>query len=161
MSSLSRQRDRRKALEERRLKAVEYFKKGKTPSEVARILKVSHEAPRLWKIIWEKQGIEGLKSKGKPGPKPRLTETKKKKVQEALLKGPQAFGYTTNIWTLNRITEIIKKVAKVKYHPRYVWYLLGSMGWSCQKPKIQSKQRDEATITRWKQITWPVIKKRG
>lgn len=160
-SPLSRQDRNREILEQRRLKAVQLFKKGETPSEVGRILGVSHEGARLWKLAWEKEGIRGLKSKGKPGPKPQLTEAKKEKIQQALLKGPQVFGYATNIWTLKRISEVIKRVAKVKFHPGYVWYILGSMGWSCQKPKVQSKYRNEKKIHTWKKKVWPEIKKRG
>ena len=159
ISALSRQD--RQALEKRRLKAPKLFEKGKTKSEVARILGATPEAARQWYEMWKKEGIEGLRSKGKPGPKPRLTEAKKEKVREALLKGPQAFGWTTNIWTLKRITEVIKKVVKVKFHPGHVWYVLRSMGWSCQKPKIGSKKRDDKAIAIWKKTTWPAIKKRG
>lgn len=151
----------RQELEKRRLRAVKFFRQGKIDAEIKRILGVSHEAVRLWRLNWKEKGIEGLKSKGKPGPKPRLTEEKKEKVKEALLKGPQAFGWNTNIWTLKRITEVIKKVAKVKYHPRYVWWILKDMGWSCQRPKIQSKYRDEKMIAIWKRNSWPTIKKRG
>lgn len=148
-------------LERRRLKAVKFFKQGKSNTEISRILSVSYEAVRLWKHSWKKKGIKGLKSKGKPGPKPQLTEEKKEKVKQVLLKGPQAFGYSTNIWTLKRITEVIKKVVKVKHHPGYVWYILQSMGWSCQRPRVQSKYRDERIIAKWKRVVWPAIKKRG
>lgn len=152
----------RQELEKRRLKAAKFFEKGITNrSEVARICDVSHEAVRLWYINWKKKGLEGLKSKGKPGPKPKLTEEKKEKIIKALLKGPQALGWTTNIWTLKRITEVIKKVAKVKHHPGYVWRILKSMGWSCQRPKLQSKYRNERIITKWRKVVWPAIKKRG
>lgn len=157
-SPLSRQD--RKALEERRFKAVEFFKKGKKRKEIVQILGVSREAVRQWYETWKKEGPEGLKSKGKPGPKSRLTEEKREKVKEALLQGPQVFGWTTNIWTLKRITQVIKKVSGIKFHPGYVWWLLKSMGWSCQKPKIRSKYRNEAMIASWKQKTWPAIKKR-
>jgi len=159
-SSLSRHQDR-KALEERRLKAVEFFKKGIKRKKIAQILGVSCEAIRLWHEAWKKEGIEGLKSKGKPGPKPRLTDEKKEKVKEVLLQGPQSFGWTTNIWTLKRITQAIKKVTGVKFHPGYVWWLLKGMGWSCQKPRIRSKYRNESMITSWKKKIWPIIKKGG
>lgn len=160
MSPLSRQRNR-EVLEKRRLEAAKLFKKGIKRTEIARIYSVSSEAIRQWREIWKREGIEGLKSKGKPGPKSRLTEEKKEKVKEALLQGPQSLGWTTNIWTLKRITKVIKKIAGISFHPGYVWYILKSMGWSCQKPKIRSRYRDEAAITLWKQKTWPAIKKRG
>ncbi|PIR71436.1 MAG: transposase [Candidatus Nealsonbacteria bacterium CG_4_10_14_0_2_um_filter_37_10] len=154
-------RDRKK-LEKRRLKVAKLFEKGEiNKSEIGRRYGVSPEAVRKWYEIWKKKGIDGLKSKGNPGPDPRLTEAKKDKVQQALLKGPQALGYTTNIWTLKRISQVIEKVAKVKFHPGYVWYILKAMNWSCQKPKVQSSKRDEKLIANWKRTTWPVIKKKG
>jgi transposase len=158
-SSLAHQK--RKELEKRRIKGARLLKKGKTKSEVARILGVSPEAVRQWSEILKKEGIEGLKSKGKPGPKPRLTEADKEKIKEAILKGPQAFGYTTALWTLKRITHLIKKVAKVKYHPGYVWYILRSLGFTCQRPKVKNKHCNEAEILAWKRNSWPAIKKRG
>jgi len=161
-SSLSYHQNRnREFLESRRLKAAKLFKKGKTLSQIANIFEVSPEAVRQWKIIWKKQGIKGLKSKGKPGPNPRLNENQKKKVEQALIKGPRAFGYQTNIWTLKRIAKIIKKTVKVKYHTGYVWHMLRSMNWSCQRPRIQSPKRNEKLIASWKYTTWPAIKKRG
>lgn len=158
-TSLSQQ-DRDK-LEKRRLKAAKLFERGKTQSEVAKELKVSCEAARQWQNAWKKQGFTGLRSKGRPGPKPKLTEDKLKKVEQSLLKGPRSFGYTTDIWTLKRIKAVIKKNAGVSYHESYIWKILTNvMGWSCQKPKLRVKERDEKAIEHWKRYTWPNIKKK-
>lgn len=158
-TSLSQQdRDR---LEKRRLKAVRLFEKGKTQSEAARELNVSCEAARQWQNAWKKHGLKGLKSKGKPGPKPKLTSSKLKKVEQSLLKGPRSFGYATDIWTLKRIKAVIKKVANVSYHESYIWKILTNvMDWSCQKPETRVRERDEKAIQRWKRYTWPNIKKK-
>lgn len=157
-TSLSHQK--RKELEKRRFKAAKLFEKGKIQSEVARKLDVSCEAARQWQDVWKKQGLEGLRSKGNPGPNPQLTENKLKKVEEALLKGPKTLGFTTEIWTLKRIKAVIKKVTKVSHHESYVWKILTKMGWSCQKPKTRPIQRDEKAIRAWKRRTWPNIKKK-
>jgi len=34
------------------------------------------------------------------------------------------------------------------------------MGWSCQKPQRRARERDEATIARWRKKEWPRLKKR-
>ncbi len=47
----------------------------------------------------------------------------------------------------------------VKYHPDHVGRLLGQIGWSCQRPTTRAIQRDEKAIWRWKQETWPRLKK--
>ena len=160
ISSLSHHRDR-KELERRRKKAARFFEKGKTQSEVALKLGVTSEATRQWYDAWKKRGIKGLQSKGAPGPRPKLTPAKTQKVIKALLKGPQASGYATNMWTLKRIAAVIKKVAHVSYHQGHVWHILGSLGWSCQKPKTRAKERNEVAIRTWKRVIWPAIKKRG
>ncbi len=157
--SLSQQK--RKGLEKRRLKAAKLFQKGKTQSEVARKLRVSPEAARQWYLAWGKQGIKGLLSKGRPGPKSELTNNKLKKIEQALLKGPQSFGYQTQIWTLKRIKAVVKKVTKVSYHESYIWKILvHTLNWSSQKPETRAAERDENAIRAWKQRTWPEIKKK-
>lgn len=155
VSSLYRKR------EQRRLKAADLFRQGVQQAEVSRRLKVTRAAACQWYATWQKQGKKGLLCKGNPGPKPRLTEAKKEKIEQALLKGPQVFGYTTNIWTLKRIANLIRKIANVSYHPGHVWKILIAMGWSSQKPETRAKQRDEKAIHYWKEVIWPSIKKRG
>jgi transposase len=75
----SSHRDRRR-LERRRLQAVKIFTKGHRQAEIARTLKVSREAVRKWHVAWKRSGAKGLASIGKPGPKPRLTSDKLKRV---------------------------------------------------------------------------------
>lgn len=146
---------------ERRRKAAKLFGQGKTQAEAARQCGVSREAARKWHDTWKKNGIKGLAAVKKPGPEPKLTETKRKNVAAALLKGPRAFGYTTDLWTLERIAAVIKKIARVQYHHRHVWRVLSSLGWSCQKPEARARERNERAIKYWKQVTWPRIQKRG
>lgn len=146
---------------ERRRRAAKLFKQGETQAEVARRCGVSREAAREWYDTWKQKGIKGLAASLKPGPEPKLTEKKKKKVEQALLEGPLAFGFTTDIWTLERIAAVIKKVAEVRYHHRHVWRVLRSFGWSCQKPDARARERNERAIKYWTKTTWPRIQKKG
>lgn len=150
----------RTARERRRLKAAKLFVKGYTQADIARQLSVSREAARKWHDAWARSGVGGLKSAGKPGPKSQLTPEKLKRVEQALLRGPTAFGYTTQLWTLGRIATVIKRVAKVSHHPGHVWHVLKAMDWSCQKPETRAAERDEAAIRHWQKATWPRIKKK-
>lgn len=149
----------RTALERRRQKAAKLFKKGVSQAEAARQFKVSREAVRHWYDAWKQKGLNGLESLGKPGPKAKLTDKKLKKVKAALLKGPTALGFATQIWTLKRIALMIRRVAKVKYGTTRVWQILGAINWTCQKPRTRPIERDEQTIRRWLKNTWPRLKK--
>jgi hypothetical protein len=57
--------------------------------------------------------------------------------------------------------QIIKHQFGIQYHPSHIWKLLGSIGWSCQKPKLRALKGDEEKIARWKRYRWPHIKKLG
>ena len=56
-------------------------------------------------------------------------------VEAPLADGAKANGYTTDLWTLTRVAEVIEHVSGVSYHPRHVWRILREqLGWSWQRP---------------------------
>jgi len=75
-------------------------------------------------------------------------------------KGPRHHGYPTELWTLQRVAEVIAVHFGVQYHRGHVWKILRAMAWSCQKPERRARERDEQAIRRWRQEDWPRIKKR-
>lgn len=155
-SSLSR-----KDKEKRRLKAAKMFEKGKTQAEVVRKFKVTPAAASQWCEAWEKGGIGALKSKGHPGFESKVTPKKKKAFQKAILKGPQAFGYETDLWTLSRLRAVMKKVNKLDFSEVWIWHILRDLGFTPQKPQVKAKQRNEKAIREWKKKTLPDLKKMG
>lgn len=150
-----------RALERRRREAAKLFMKGQCQADVARHFAVSREAVRKWYDSWTRAGVAGLHAQPKPGRPSALTALKRRRVVAALLKGPTAFGYATEVWTLTRMRDVIRKVARVRYHPGHVWRVLGTMGWSCQKPETRARERNEQAIKEWVRRDWPRIKKRG
>lgn len=160
ISSLSHKRDRQ-ALEQRRLKAIQMYKKGASQYRIAKELKVSFEAVSNWVEIYKKKGMKGLKTKGQPGPKPRLTAEDRGKIKVAIIKGADAFGYQTSLWTLERIAALIRKMTKAKFKTTQTWRIVTSLGFSCQKPAQRAKERDEEAIKQWRIKTFPSLKKMG
>jgi transposase len=75
-----------------------------------------------------------------------------------LLQGARASGYGTEVWTLQRVADVIAQRTGVVYHPGHVWRLLRYMGWSRQRPARRAKERDEAAIEHWVKTTWPALK---
>ncbi|MBE8424793.1 winged helix-turn-helix domain-containing protein [Leptospira borgpetersenii serovar Balcanica] len=75
------------------------------------------------------------------------------------MKGATSYGYPNELWTTFRITEIIRKEFKVKFHQDYVGILLHQLGFSYQKQKRIALERDEKAIQSWKTERWPDIKK--
>jgi len=152
---------RTKELERRRLKAAAYFEQGRTQVWISRHFSVSRPAAWAWYWAWKDGGTDGLRSKGRSGAPPKLTKKQLEKVEAALLKGPKAQGYSTELWTLERIARLIKKTTRVAYHPGHVWRLLHDLGWSSQKPETRARERNEKKIRQWMRKDFPRIQKRG
>jgi len=147
------------ALERRRQQAVRWFEKGETQASVARRLRVSRTTAMRWAHAFESRGRAGLRGAGRAGRKPRLSEQQRHAIEQALLDGPTAFGFATELWTLPRVADVIERTTGVVYHPGHVWRVLRHLGWSLQKPTTRARERDEAAITRWVHETWPRVKK--
>ena len=148
------------ALEARRMQAATLFRRHQSPAGVGRTLGVSRQNASVWYHRWKAEGRAGLKGAGRAGRRPKLPRQRLKEVARALLRGPRAYGYTTEFWTLERVARVIAQTCHVSYHPGHVWRLLGQLGWSCQRPIRRARQRDEAAIARWRRDTWPRIKKK-
>jgi transposase len=149
---MSKKRDHRE-MEKRRLRSVRLFEKGSSGAEVARRLGVARQVAHRWKRAWEVVG------KGQAGPKPKIDAAASQWVVDALLAVPKSQGYKTELWTLPRVSVLIRKLTGVRYHPGHVWRVLGSLGFSCQRPERRALERDEKAIGTWKRRSWPAIKK--
>jgi transposase len=147
-------------LERRRMKAARWLQQGMRCAEVARRVGVHRQSVSRWKAQIEQQGLAALKQASRAGRKPKLTPEDLVQLEEALLKGPKALGYITEIWTTQRVAELIQQRFHVRYHRDHVGRLLAQLHWSCQRPTGRSKERDEAAIQGWKRVEWFRIKKR-
>lgn len=156
---MSRTRDHQE-MEKRRLKAARHFERGLGAAEVARRLGVTRQSAHEWKKVWEAGGVDMLRSNGPAGPKPRLDQDARQRLVDALLEGPQAAGYATDVWTLPRVRALITKLSGEVYDPAHVSRLLRSLGFSCQRPERRAMERDEPRIAHWKRVEWPAIKKK-
>jgi len=155
-SSLSR-----KEKEARRLKAGMLFNKGKTQADVARKYRVTTAAANRWHATWDKGGQAALKSKGHSGFTSSLTPEKRREFRKAILKGPRAFGFETDLWTLPRLAAVMKKVCKIKFSEVWIWHIVRELGFTPQKPQVKAIQRNEKAIKEWKKTTLPDLKKMG
>lgn len=159
MDTLLRPRRDFAALEARRFKAAALFEQGHPPATVVHRLQVSWQTASRWYHTWRRHGRPGLRAAGRAGRKPGLDATARRELAAALLKGPAAWGFATNLWTLERVARVIARRFHVRYSLTQTWRLLGQLGWSRQRPARRAQERDEAAIARWVRVRWPQIKK--
>jgi transposase len=146
-------------LESRRLLAGQLILDGWDNGEVREILGVSESSVKRWRRAVEKGGLDALKAKPHPGPKPRLNAKQKRQLVKILLAGPRKAGYPNEWWTCRRVSDVVAKRFGVTYHPDYVGRMLHDLGWTCQKPEQRAREADDAALARWRKRDWPRIKR--
>lgn len=148
-------------LETRRRRAVALLHAGTPYRAVARQIGVSLSSVVRWEQAYRRDKRNGLRARPTPGRPCRLASAQREQLKTVLLRGAGAAGYGTELWTLKRISQVIRKRFGVRYSPVGVWALLRhGLGWSWQKPERRALQRDEPAIAQWKQEEWPRIKNR-
>jgi transposase len=116
------------ALEKRRFQAIKLLQKGDlNQSDVARRVHVCRQTVSRWAEEFQAGRREALKSAGRAGRKPTLTEADRERLQELLLQGPEKLGYETPLWTCARVAHLIENEFRVEYHPGHVWKILNDL----------------------------------
>ena len=148
-----------KVLEARRRQALALVQTGLSLNAAARRLGCAASSVMRWVNAHRRHGEAGLKVRPAPGRPRRLSARQEARLLQQLLRGPMAHGYATDLWTTQRIAEVIERTFGVGYHRDHVGRLLARCGWSPQKPDRRARERDEAAIERWKRTRWPRVKR--
>lgn len=149
-----------KELERRRFRALELLTQGHPPVEVARMVGVNRRSVRRWKAACRKKGRRALAARPASGRPPKLPAPLTRRLERELLRGAQAAGFATDLWTCPRVARLIEQRFSVHFHVDHIGRLLHSLGWSPQKPARRAIERDEEGIRRWIKQTWPALKKK-
>jgi len=146
-------------LQHRRERAIKLLEEGYQPVEVAERVGVDRRSVRRWKAAYLRRGAKGIRAKPAPGRPWKMDSRSRKRLERLLLKGAQAVGYSTDLWTCPRVVAVIRRHFGVSYHVDHVGRILRALGWTPQKPERRARERDEARILGWIKNDWPRIKK--
>ena len=147
--------------EGRRLRAFELKQEGWSQQDISRALGVGKSAVSQWmKRAREEGGKEALRKRSSPGAPPRLSADQRARLPGLLEKGAVAHGFRGEVWTCQRVAQLIKREFGVVYHPAHVSRILKRLDFSLQKPDRLADQRDDLdAIQEWTQKRWPELKK--
>jgi len=136
------------------------FRRGRSQAEVAHALGVSAQSVSRWYTLWRDGGRKALLGAGRAGRLPRLSDEQLAQVVGALKSGPRANGFSTDLWTLKRVADVIESVTGVRYGTSQTWEILRErLGWSRQRPARRALERNDEAIANWVGNDWPRIKK--
>src|SRR5204863_1884743 len=162
-------------LEDRRRRALAFWDTGLSLNEVGRRIPWAPSSVLRWLRARRRGGPDALGVRFSPGRPLKLGASQRRRLVKVLLKGPQAHGYRTNLWTTARIAEVIRRefgvqyhrdhtnlwttarIAEVirrefgvQYHRDHVGRLMHRLRWSAQKPERRALERNEKAIEGWK-----------
>jgi transposase len=142
------------------MRAVELFEAGARQVDVVTQLGVSAQTASRWYHRWQAGGRDALLGAERLGRTPRLLDEQLAEVQTALVAGPKANGFATDMWTLARVGQVIEQVTGVRYAQSQTWLILRErLGWTRQRPARRAVERDDEAIEQWVKRDWPRIKR--
>jgi transposase len=110
-------------LERRRRRAVELMDEGESPRTIAYILGAARPSLYRWRPA-ARSDPNGLAAKPHPGPTPRLSDAQLQELEDLLLDGATAHGWPNELWTANRVAEVIRRHFGISFHPEHVRKML-------------------------------------
>jgi len=109
---------------------------------------------------WQEHGARSLKKAGRAGTQAPPDRRELPPIGPRPQGRPEAHDFGTLLWTTRRVATVIQRLTGVQYHEDHVCRLLQKLGWSCQRPTTQARQRNEQEIARWRKVRWPQLKKK-
>jgi transposase len=88
---------------------------------VARELDVSRQSASRWHAGWQADGTAALGTQGPTGRRPKIADDQLEGIEQALLKGALAYGFATDVWTLERIALVIQGLTGVALSTPSTW----------------------------------------
>ena len=143
MSKLDARKLDHKTREAIRIRAVEQIEAGESPEDVARVLGIHRSNVYRWLAKHREGGLEGLKFKGIPGKKPKLSGAQIKKIFDVVTqKNPRQLQFPFALWTRNMVRTYIRDELGVRLSETSVGRLLRKLGLSPQKPLHKAYEQD-------------------
>jgi transposase len=145
-------------LERRRHLAVERVCEGYCAEEVADVLGVAPRSVYRWLAAFRQGGPVALAARPAPGRPAKLSYTQEKIVFRWLAQSPTELGFPTDLWTADRLAQLIERDLDVSLNPHYLCTWLRQRKYTPQKPRRVPRERDEAAVAAWLARVWPRIK---
>ena len=111
------------------MQAARLFAEDVAPVQVAARLRVSTKSAYQWRRRWRVGGEQALASTGPGGASCRLSDAQLDRLRTELERGPAAYGWADQRWTLARVATLIGRLFHLRYTPRGTAYLLHRIGW--------------------------------
>lgn len=116
--------------------------------EVAKTLGICIDTVTDWKRRWSREGVDSLRDKPRSGRPPRATPKYLRLLEEAVERGPRAFGYLFSVWSSGRLAAHLERKTRISLKGKRVRKYLLTMGFVYRRPKHSLKGRQNRAEVR-------------
>jgi putative transposase len=112
---------------------------GRSKQSIAKDLGCSPGTVDNVRRRYRERGLDGLKRRKPPGPKPRATAAYRAALWEAVQTPPQTLGFGFSVWSAARLAAYLERQTGVALTADRVRRILHEEGFSFQRPKHTMK----------------------
>ncbi len=117
---------------------------GRSKASIAEDLGCSPATVDNIRKRYRERGLEGLKRRKPPGPKPRATAEYRAALRRAVQTSPPSLGFGFSVWSAARLAAYLERQTGIALTADRVRRILHEEGFSFQRPKHTMKgKRDE------------------
>jgi len=145
-----------------RIRVIEDCDAGMSAAEVANKYRVSSRWIYNLKRLRRDTGSIAPKRKHRPGRKRKFPAEDIPKLEAYLREGATSHGWANDLWTIRRVSEVIKTKFGIELSIVTVWNILKKdLRWSSIKPVTVLRERDEDKIVNWREREFDEIRSRA
>lgn len=93
----------------------------------ARAVAVNESAVRKWHAAYRAEGVEGLRTRERPGRPAKLTQTDRERIEQALAQPPQTVGFTGDTWTARSLNQYLQLHSETRVSDWTIWAVMRDM----------------------------------
>jgi transposase len=146
---------------QRRMIGVRAVNAGQERAVVAEVLGVHLTTIDKWMSKWHAGGEAALAPKKVRGRPRALTPEREAEVLSWLLRQPAEFGFPSEVWTSQRIADVILEKSDVRMNAGHLRTWLRERGCAPLKPARPAKLRDEAEVAAFVGERFPALEKKS
>jgi transposase len=139
-----------------RAQAVLMVARGTAVVRVAREFRTAAHRVRAWRDRYLEHGREGLVDARRTGRPPKLGSADLELLDEALERGPQAYGWPVTIWSVRDLREFLWQQRGVRVSVYTIHRAIHGVGYRYRRPRhdLRHRQDQEAVASMKEVLAW-------
>ncbi len=127
-----------------RAQALLMLAQGASVLGVARWFRTAPHRVRVWRTWFLEGGRDRLADDRRTGRPPKLGPADLTCLDEALQRGPQAYGWPVTTWSIRDLQELLRRERRVEVSVYTVYRAVRGLGYRYRRPRHDMKHRQDA-----------------